>query len=505
MTINDITDASAAPRRHPATDGTSDRTSGNAIPRSNLETRGRSRRPSHKIAFLVIGALAALSACSADDPQSASSAPMNQATTASQVDDQPRASDTAVIDAYFVAYNDGDTDAVLSILAPNPIYDETYDGGRPDPNGGEPIDRAELEAVLAWNHAQGEILTDPDCRLADEQSREGTTLECTYSTLDAVVQAVDGRPIPTRSLFTIRGGAITELRFGYGFPDFATLGRPFNQWLERHHPDVEGADCCAGDTRAESIQRGALRAEWAREWNRYLEQNGCAPIGPCTSVLEEATSEGAPQVGVPATATKAIELATENLMGPRAVAAFTTVSAAFESFNSGDAEGWVIPVSAELDPDPDVGVDDFLERTRAQHVAGARLENGSCDYEELSADPPPSNEDIDGPVARHQFTCSATYADAFTIAAGIDAVEEYEFFVADDGTPVETFNSGQDLQLRQLMRNFVDWLEGDHPDLAASLNTNAPPIYPLTDDVPEVLSLLDEFIAASDRWPLTSE
>lgn len=182
-----------------------------------------------------------------------------------------------------------------------------------------------------------------------------------------------------------------------------------------------------------------------------------------------------------------------------AVEAFATVSAAFEAFNTGDVVGWVIPVRADGSSQPPLDEDD-LEYTRARHAAGASFENGSCNYEDLAADPPPTTPDAVSPAARHQFECSATYVDAFTIAAGIDAVEEYAFLVADDGTAVETYNSGPDIQLRVFMSAFGGWLASEHPDIAT-----LSPAYPIAADIPEALSLLDEFVAVDDRWPLTSE
>lgn len=192
---------------------------------------------------------------------------------------------------------------------------------------------------------------------------------------------------------------------------------------------------------------------------------------------------------------------------PGAVGAFATVSAAFEAFNAGDTAGWAIPVSAELNPDPDESGEPLdMDYETARLAAGGRFENGSCDYEPLAADPAPGTEDGEGPIARHLFNCSVTYVDAFTIAAGIDAVEGYSFSVADDGTPVETFNSGPDVEVRSFMISFVNWLDDEHPDLVASIGAaGLPASHPSPEDVPEVLSLLDEFIAASERWPLTSE
>lgn len=199
--------------------------------------------------------------------------------------------------------------------------------------------------------------------------------------------------------------------------------------------------------------------------------------------------------------------------GPEAVEAFTTVSAAFEAFNTGDAPGWVIALEAPANPDE---LDDELEYVRAAHAAGARFENASCDYEALATESSASDGGTDVPVARHLFICSATHIDAFTIAAGIEAAEGFDFFVADDGTVVETSHSGLDDQHRSFMSDFWGWLADEHPEVAASMRTSDAARrrgdtgiafwnYPFAEDIPEVLSLLDEFVAASDGWPLASE
>jgi hypothetical protein len=172
-----------------------------------------------------------------------------------------------VIDDYFATYNDGDTDAVLAIAAPDVIVTVTYGVVEP---------QEDWDQLLAWNNAQGEILTEHTCILTDDQPVVGAAFSCEFDTLDAVILAVDGIPIPTQTLFTVSDGAITKINHDYESPtDFGTAGGPFNLWMEQNHPDVEGAGFGQWTSRAEAVEYGQLRAHWAQEWAIYREANDC--------------------------------------------------------------------------------------------------------------------------------------------------------------------------------------------------------------------------------------
>ncbi|MFW2336270.1 hypothetical protein [Ilumatobacter sp.] len=195
----------------------------------------------------------------------------------------------ATVDEFFQAYNSGATDDVLAMVTTDAVVTEQYGTGRPDP-ADEGWTRDDLVNGFAWNHAQGEIWTDPQCTLAGQQLPAGATLSCQWDTLDAVIQAVDGEPIPTNALIVVSDGMIVELHRAFTRPDFATLGTPFRLWMESSHPDVEGADCCSGDTREDSERRGALRAEWAQEWDAWLDVWGCESTS-CTIPAEQWVAE----------------------------------------------------------------------------------------------------------------------------------------------------------------------------------------------------------------------
>lgn len=215
-----------------------------------------------------------------DTPTSAPPVSAPPTTPASDDNDRPPSPvDAAVVEEYFGAYNADDTDRVLAMLAPDAVVSETYGGMRPDPDN-DPMSAADFEPSIAWNHAQGEELTEPDCHVAEEQPVTGVRLDCTYTTRDALVQALDATAVPTRTLITIVDGQITELHHSYGSPDFAFYGQQFDAWMEENHPDVDGALCCAGDTRDESVARGELRAQWAQQWASALAAADDASAGP---------------------------------------------------------------------------------------------------------------------------------------------------------------------------------------------------------------------------------
>ncbi len=191
-----------------------------------------------------------------------------------------------VIDSFFSAYRDGDTDATLALMSSDVSFTDTHGFGPPFP---EEDGLGDIELNFAWNHAQGEVWTEPTCSLAEEQRAAGTTMSCQWETMDAPVLALDSDSIPTDSLIVVSDGRIVELHLGYGPIDFARLGTQFGSWMEEYHPEVEGADCCAGDTRADSERRGVIRAQWAEEWAAWLDEWGCDTV--CTITEEEWVAE----------------------------------------------------------------------------------------------------------------------------------------------------------------------------------------------------------------------
>ncbi|MDJ0770614.1 MAG: hypothetical protein QNJ12_17605 [Ilumatobacter sp.] len=183
-----------------------------------------------------------------------------------------------------------------------------------------------------------------------------------------------------------------------------------------------------------------------------------------------------------------------------AIEAFETVIEAYEAFNRGDGMGWSTaregpsPPPADLD-DPEVVF------VAAAHAAGARYEVTSCAYEGLIEDLEASGGDET--VGGHRFACQTKRNDAFSMAAGIDFDEEFGWTVA-NGQVVDAVSSFVDLnRLQSFMIQLHRWVASEHPETAfTAIEWYG---YPLATEVPAVLDLMDEFLAASDVYPLTDE
>ena len=87
--------------------------------------------------------------------------------------------------------------------------------------------RADWEQFLVWDVAQGTVVSPPECTLSDEVQEESVTVVCHYSNFDALVQALDGAPVPITATLSVTPGGITEERSLFGFPTFNIFGVPF--------------------------------------------------------------------------------------------------------------------------------------------------------------------------------------------------------------------------------------------------------------------------------------
>jgi len=104
---------------------------------------------------------------------------------------------------------------------------------------------------------------------------------------------------------------------------------------------------------------------------------------------------------------------------------------------------------------------------------------------------------------RHKFLCDAKMLDGFTASAGLDFDEEFTWTVA-EGRVIDATSSFADLNiLQQFMSDLKEWVDREHPEtpFTAIERYN----YPLAAEVPAVLDLVDDFVAADDRYPLTDE
>jgi hypothetical protein len=178
----------------------------------------------------------------------------------------------AVADAYFTAYNEGDVEAVKRLFATDAEFATNLG----------PEDRAEWEQVLAWNAAQGTVLTRRDCRVDDEDSGISVTLYCPHDNLDALVQAVGADPVPINLTLIVTPSGVEKWTFLFGPPDFNVVGRPFGRWMANNHPD-EAATVGFGNWASieEAEQNGILTAQYAAAWAAYLTENDCTYKDGC--------------------------------------------------------------------------------------------------------------------------------------------------------------------------------------------------------------------------------
>ena len=253
------------------------------ITMGNHSRRGWRQQLKTVAPMVVMVVIVAACSSSEDDASPATTAPPPApTTTATPVTTQPPTTTTApsftvdealaVSDAYFAAHNGGDIDSVFALFTADATFADNWSGV---------LDRTGWEPRLAWDMAQGETLTSPECTVVDEVPG-AVTLSCGHGTHDAVVLAIGSAVIPTTTKLTVTPDGISEIREAYSFPNFLNTGAPFTRWMEANHPeDADATGCCEADTVEESVARGELRALYAQEWAVYLEANACTYLDGC--------------------------------------------------------------------------------------------------------------------------------------------------------------------------------------------------------------------------------
>ena len=232
--------------------------------------------------ILTAGVMLVAVACSSSEPVVSSTTPATTATTAAPTLAPTTTSSVpmfgaddalAVADSYFSAYNEGDAEAVKALFVPDATFADNF--------GSQ--DRADWEQLLVWNAAQGTALSPGDCRVDQEIPGVSVTLYCPHDNLDALVQAVDGPPVPINLTLVVAPDGIQRWTFlFFSDPDFNTVGRPFTSWMSANHPDVtESVGFGNWTTTEEAEQNGTLTAEYAAEWAAYLQANDCAYDDGC--------------------------------------------------------------------------------------------------------------------------------------------------------------------------------------------------------------------------------
>jgi hypothetical protein len=174
-----------------------------------------------------------------------------------------------IANVYFAANSAGDFAALRALFVP----DAAFTG---------PFGIAVDESLFAWNAVQGTTVSPPDCTAVDGAVRGTMTVSCRAFNHDALVQAVDGPPVPIQLTLTITPEGIVEESGSFGQPNFKTVGDPFDGWMrETHSEDAGVVGFGRWATIEEAEQNGILTVQYAAEWAAYLEANGCEYDDDC--------------------------------------------------------------------------------------------------------------------------------------------------------------------------------------------------------------------------------
>jgi len=223
------------------------------------------------VLVLIVSAVVLLSNGGASDLPPATTPPTTVATEAAPAPIPTPSEAVAVANAWYDAFNAGDIDAVMALFAPDPTLYRNFTGTST---------LVEERMVNIWNAAQGTRLETDGCVPAGENS-EQRHFRCIGANYDVLVQAVDATPVPAIVEMTIGADGIVSLRVSNGSPDFKHVSDPFDEWMAANHPDVEDFGFGSWETVEEAEAAGTLRAQYAEEWAKYLEANGCTYLDGC--------------------------------------------------------------------------------------------------------------------------------------------------------------------------------------------------------------------------------
>ena len=185
----------------------------------------------------------------------------------------------AVVEAFLAAFNAGDADVEIGLFIPEASISDNF---------GNDWVVAGWEMALAWDIAQGTILTPADCTVADVSSPDGVTVTCESGTFNAPAQAIGAVPVPTTLTFLVGSEGIRELEFFYGEPDFTIITAPLLRWVSRSYPeDIDKVGFGIWDSVEEAEQNGLLFAQYAEEWAAFLDASGCVYPNICFRTLTE--------------------------------------------------------------------------------------------------------------------------------------------------------------------------------------------------------------------------
>ena len=254
-----------------------------------LIARRRCRSSSRKTLAAAVVLVLVAAACGDDD--AATTPSTSTVTTGSPVTVTLEQALLGVAEAHIAAFNAGDADALMGLFAPDVRLGNSFDAE---------ITVTDWEMILAWNIAQGTILTAADCTVTLPPTIPGI-VTCESGTHIAPAQAIGAPPLPTTLTFLIvpQGdradvkAEILELESVFQGvsrtePDIFSIQAPFERWLRSAHPeDADRVGFGLWNSVEEAEQNGLLSAQYAEEWAAFLDAADCVYPDICYRILTE--------------------------------------------------------------------------------------------------------------------------------------------------------------------------------------------------------------------------
>jgi hypothetical protein len=189
---------------------------------------------------------------------------------------------------------------------------------------------------------------------------------------------------------------------------------------------------------------------------------------------------------------------------PAAAEAFTVIEAAYAAYNAGELYAWAVARDAGslgFTGEPIGGLAGLQGDHAALYAAGDRYEVAQCVSHGFGDWP--GITDSGDPATGYRFTCKATSTNSFYGAGGIVLAEDYEWVVA-DGKSVAARSDGDYAPLAGFNKDFRQWLQDNHPEIAAGMQYWRGNGFPNRQDVATALEYVDQFVEDSPDWPLPS-
>ena len=169
--------------------------------------------------------------------------------------------------------------------------------------------------------------------------------------------------------------------------------------------------------------------------------------------------------------------------------ALATVESAFAAYNTGDMDTWILWRE---------GGSGFASDVAYEVAAGSRLHAEECTYRGFG------EWQVDGALTGHGFDCAVTQSDRILEAAGIELAMTYNWVIG-EGPESSLGGSNEDFGfVEAFMGEFRAWMEANHAEVAAATQYESGSDRPAPGSVSTVLEYIDEFVAQSDAYPLTT-